>query len=250
MTFPGSGCALTPTIDDIETPALATTTPPAATPAALPPCLTHLHAPARARRAPPQAHRRATPFCAPTASTDDSGNLFIPAHKNFRVVTIAAPVPPFPGHPLDPPFRSRFQACFVDPVGAFLALCSPPSVPETELESRLHELVLSTQYAIRGARRPLRRIQERAPALPADCPSEAACPRNSFPPPDADALSSSQLGRLMVVLNPALVYAPMQAWAILSRQTEETGLGALGSPVSPDDEDGQGAGLLGYSLAH
>jgi hypothetical protein len=31
MTFPGSGCALTPTIDDIETPASATTTPPAAT---------------------------------------------------------------------------------------------------------------------------------------------------------------------------------------------------------------------------
>jgi hypothetical protein len=30
---------------------------------------------------------------------------------------------------------------------------------------------------------------------------------------------------------------------------EETGLGALGSPVSPDDEDGQSVGLLDYSLA-
>ncbi|KAJ7840566.1 hypothetical protein B0H14DRAFT_2587433 [Mycena olivaceomarginata] len=249
MTFPGSGCALTPTIDDIETPALATTTPPAATPAALPPVPHTSTRPARARRAPPQAHRRAAPFCAPTASTDDSGNLFIPAHKNFRVVAIAAPVPPFPGHPLDPPFRSRFQACFVDPVGAFLALCSPPSVPETELESRLRELVLSMQYASE-ARDALSAVSKSAlPPFPQTALQKLHVLATAFPPPDADALSSSQLGRLMVVLNPALVYAPMQAWAILSRQTEETGLGALGSPVSPDDEDGQGAGLLGYSLA-
>ncbi|KAJ7792830.1 hypothetical protein B0H14DRAFT_3561972 [Mycena olivaceomarginata] len=231
MTFPGSGCALTLTIDDIETPALATTTPPAAT--------SRIH----------RTHRRAAPFCAPAASTDDSGNLFIPAHKNFRVVAIAAPVPPFPGHPLDPPFRSRFQACFVDPVGAFLALCSPPSVPETELESRLRELVLSTQYASE-ARDALSAVSKSAlPPFPQTALQKLRVLATAFPPPDADALSSSQLGRLMVVLNPALVYAPMQAWAILSRQTEETGLGALGSPVSPDDEDGQGAGLLGYSLA-
>ncbi|KAJ7829772.1 hypothetical protein B0H14DRAFT_3465448 [Mycena olivaceomarginata] len=207
--------------------------------------LTHLHAPARARRAPPQAHRRAAPFCAPTASTDDSGNLFIPAHKNFRVVAIAAPVPPFPGHPLDPPFRSRFQARFVDPIGAFLALCPPPSVPETELESCLCELVLSTQYASE-ARDTLSAVSKNAlPPFPQTALQKLRVLATAFPPPDADALSSSQLGRLMVVLNPALVYAPMQAWAILSRQTEE----ALGSPVSPDDEDGQGAGLLGYSLA-
>ncbi|KAJ7860618.1 AAA domain-containing protein [Mycena olivaceomarginata] len=188
-------------------------------------------------------------FAQLAASTDDSGNLFIPAHKNFRVVAIAAPVPPFPGHPLDPPFRSRFQARFVDPVGAFLALCPPPSVPETELESRLRELVLSTQYASE-ARDALSAVSKSAlPPFPQTALQKLRVLATAFPPPDADALSPSQLGRLMVVLNPALVYAPMQAWAILSRQTEETGLGALGSPVSPDDEDGQGAGLLGYSLA-
>ncbi|KAJ7859977.1 hypothetical protein B0H14DRAFT_3446369 [Mycena olivaceomarginata] len=230
MTFPGSGCALTPTIDDIETPALATTTPPAAT--------SRIHRSDQTRSPSSRASHIYTP------RPRSPGNLFIPVHKNFRVVAIAAPVPPFPGHPLDPPFRSRFQACFVDPVGAFLALCSPPSVPETELESRLCELVLSTQYASE-ARDALSAVSKSAlPPFPQTALQKLRVLATAFPPPDADALSSSQLGRLMVVLNPALVYAPMQAWAILSRQTEETG-----SPVSPDDEDGQGAGLLGYSLA-
>jgi hypothetical protein len=39
----------------------------------------------------------------------------------------------------------------------------------------------------------------------------------------------------------------MQAWAILSRQTEEAGLGELGSPATADTDDA--SGLLGYTLA-
>jgi MoxR-like ATPase len=31
-------------------------------------------------------------------------------HENFRVIALGVPVPPFPGNPLDPPLRSRFQA--------------------------------------------------------------------------------------------------------------------------------------------
>ncbi|KAJ7230837.1 AAA domain-containing protein [Mycena haematopus] len=190
------------------------------------------------------------------ASTDDSGNLFIPAHKNFRVIAIAAPVPPFPGYPLDPPFRSRFQARFVDPVGAFLALCAPPTSNETELESRLRELVLSTQYASE-ARDALSAVSKSAlPPFPQTALQKLRLLASAFPPPAPDALSPSHLARLMVTLHPALVFAPMQAWAILSRQTEEMGLGALGSPVSSTDDDavdgdgdGEGAGLLGYALA-
>ena len=30
-------------------------------------------------------------------------------HPSFRVIAISVPVPPFPGNPLDPPLRSRFQ---------------------------------------------------------------------------------------------------------------------------------------------
>ncbi|KAJ6597510.1 hypothetical protein DFH09DRAFT_1132068, partial [Mycena vulgaris] len=61
--------------------------------------------------------------------TDGSGNLFIPAYKNFRVIAIAAPVPPFPVCPLDPSFRSRFQARFVDPASSTPSAPSSPSAP-------------------------------------------------------------------------------------------------------------------------
>ena len=36
------------------------------------------------------------------------------AHERFRVIALGTPVPPYPGMPLDPPFRSRFQARYVD----------------------------------------------------------------------------------------------------------------------------------------
>ncbi|KAJ6562445.1 AAA domain-containing protein [Mycena capillaripes] len=183
------------------------------------------------------------------ASTDGSGNLFIPAHKNFRVIAIAAPVPPFPGFPLDPPFRSRFQARFVDPVGAFLALCPNPE-PDAhipDIETRLRELVLSTQYASE-ARDALSAVSKSAlPPFPQTALQKLRALMAAFPPPDT--LSPSQLARLVLTIHPALVFAPMQAWAILSRQTEEMGLGALGSPAFSDDDDDIGAGLLGYTLA-
>ncbi|KAJ7173000.1 AAA domain-containing protein [Mycena crocata] len=179
------------------------------------------------------------------ASTDGSGNLFIPAHKNFRVIAIAAPVPPFPGYPLDPPFRSRFQARFVDPVGSFLALCAKPaSNPIPELETRLRELILSTQYASE-ARDALSAVSKSAlPPFPQTALQKLRALMTAFPPPDT--LSPAQLARLVVTLHPALVFAPLQAWAILNRQTEEMNIGTLGSPAA---SDGDAAGLLGYTLA-
>ncbi|PWN52041.1 hypothetical protein IE53DRAFT_367543 [Violaceomyces palustris] len=39
---------------------------------------------------------------------------FIPVHPNFRVIATGVPVPPYKGLPLDPPFRSRFQARWVE----------------------------------------------------------------------------------------------------------------------------------------
>ena len=35
-------------------------------------------------------------------------------HPDFRVIALGVPVPPFPGNPLDPPLRSRFQARRID----------------------------------------------------------------------------------------------------------------------------------------
>jgi hypothetical protein len=39
----------------------------------------------------------------------------VPVHPHFRVIALGVPVPPFPGNPLDPPLRSRFQARRIDP---------------------------------------------------------------------------------------------------------------------------------------
>ncbi|EST08393.1 ATPase, dynein-related, AAA domain protein [Kalmanozyma brasiliensis GHG001] len=45
---------------------------------------------------------------------EGGASRFIPVHPNFRVIATGVPVPPYRGYPLDPPFRSRFQARWVE----------------------------------------------------------------------------------------------------------------------------------------
>jgi len=176
----------------------------------------------------------------------DKDELFIPAHKNFRVVAIAAPVPPFPGYPLDPPFRSRFQARFIDPVGSLTAL-EAPDTPEREwplLYTKLREIVLSTQFASETAG-PLEAVSKSTlPQFPQTALAKLSTLCTMFPPPTR--VSPNQLALLMLSIHPGLVYAPFVAWALLSRQTEDAGIGALGSPRLDTPEDA--TGLLGYSV--
>ncbi|MDP2437681.1 MAG: AAA family ATPase [archaeon] len=49
----------------------------------------------------------------------------------FRVVALASPAPPYPGNPLDPPLRSRFQARNVEslPASSLSSLLAHPLVP-------------------------------------------------------------------------------------------------------------------------
>lgn len=47
-------------------------------------------------------------------------------HPDFRVIALGLPVPAYPGFPLDPPLRSRFQARFVEGVGCLDAAALPP----------------------------------------------------------------------------------------------------------------------------
>ncbi|WFD31235.1 hypothetical protein MSPP1_002269 [Malassezia sp. CBS 17886] len=49
----------------------------------------------------------------PDASAVELHRL-VPVHPDFRVFCLGIPVPPYQGHPLDPPFRSRFQARWVE----------------------------------------------------------------------------------------------------------------------------------------
>jgi len=171
--------------------------------------------------------------------------LFIPAHKNFRVVAIAAPVPPYPGYPLDPPFRSRFQARFVDPVGSLTAL-ENPHTPEREWPSvyiKLREIILSVQFASEVAT-PLGAISKSTlPQFPQTALAKLSTLCTMFPPPKM--LSPNQLAVLVLTIHPVLVYAPFVTWALLSRQAEEAGIGNLGNPHLDNPEDA--TGLLGYS---
>ncbi|KAI0827475.1 AAA domain-containing protein [Trametes gibbosa] len=172
-------------------------------------------------------------------------SAFIPAHKNFRVIAIAAPVPPYPGYPLDPPFRSRFQARFVDPMGSLLALPSGSTpAPEGDWYRKLRDIILSTQIASESRHTLDAVARSSLPAFPQTSLSKAKALLSAFPPPIH--LSSEQLARLVLSLHPALIHSPFIAWAMLSHQFEEAGLGALGPPnLSGDDDD---VGLLGYRL--
>ncbi len=179
---------------------------------------------------------------------DDSGKRFIPAHKNFRVVAIAAPVPPYTGYPIDPPFRSRFQARFVDPVGALISLSS--SGPElsdpnsSKLYSKLQEIILATQYASEASNAVDVTARSNLRAFPQTALAKLRALLAQFPAPPS--LSPYELAKLVLALHPGLLHAPFVVWAMLSHQTEEAGLGPLGSPSLTGE--GDGVGLLGYKL--
>ncbi|XP_006455343.1 hypothetical protein AGABI2DRAFT_226806 [Agaricus bisporus var. bisporus H97] len=177
----------------------------------------------------------------------EQGKAFIPAHKNFRVVAIAAPVPPYPGYPLDPPFRSRFQARFVDPVGALLSLDTPArrSIIQAPFYTNVRNLILTTQYASES-RSALEAISKTSlPPFPQTALTKLRALVQMFPPPPQP--TPSQLARLFLTLHPALGHSAFQAWAILSRHTQEAELGELGSPsmTSPDEC----IGLFGYTMS-
>ncbi|KAH8981377.1 hypothetical protein EDB86DRAFT_3087168 [Lactarius hatsudake] len=193
---------------------------------------------------------------------DAADARFVPAHPSFRVIAIGAPVPPYTGYPLDPPFRSRFQARFLDPTSALLPYPHPstPLLGEPDaLRTVLHDLVLATQFASE-TRHSLDGIARPAlPPFPHTALAKLHALLAAFPPPSPlapgkPALSPRAMGRLMIVLHPKLLHAPFRVWALLSERLEETGLGPLAAPLAMEDQDNaetvaeDGAGLLGYTV--
>ncbi|KAF8830095.1 hypothetical protein HHX47_DHR2000623 [Lentinula edodes] len=161
----------------------------------------------------------------------------IPAHKNFRVIAIAAPVPPYPGYPLDPPFRSRFQARFIDPLGALLVLSGSSSVgSDTAVYSALRSVILATQYSSES-RHALDFVPSAKSVLPAFPQTALLKLRAIFAkfPPDEIKIEPSVLAQILLTIHPGLIHAQFQAWALLAKQIEETGTGLdLGSPSDVD----------------
>ncbi|KAF8056895.1 AAA domain-containing protein, partial [Lyophyllum atratum] len=177
-----------------------------------------------------------------SASNPSSIN-FLPAHKNFRVIAIAAPVPPYPGYPLDPPFRSRFQSRFVDPVASLTAL-RKPAPPSSPLYTHLRNLILSTQFASES-RHALEAVSRSSlPPFPQTALAKLSSLVAMFP--SSARLTPHQLARLVLTIHPGLIHASFQAWAMLSRQTDEAGLGELGTPSTSSGDE---IGLLGYRLS-
>ncbi|KAH9028964.1 AAA domain-containing protein [Lactarius pseudohatsudake] len=193
---------------------------------------------------------------------DAADARFVAAHPSFRVIAIGAPVPLYTGYPLDPPFRSRFQARFLDPTSALLAY-PHPSTPllggPDALWTALRDLVLATQFAsetrhsLDGVARPA------LPPFPHTALAKLHALLATFPPPSPPApgnpaLSPRGMGRLMIFLHPELLHAPFRAWALLSERLEETGLGPLAAPLATEDPDNAEAaaedvaGLLGYTV--
>lgn len=177
-----------------------------------------------------------------------SKKKFIPAHRNFRVIAIAAPVPPYTGYPIDPPFRSRFQARFMDPVGALLSLNTSDTTSldaaSTSLYDRIQNIVLATQYASESQHAVDASSKSTLHPFPQTALIKLRSLLSKFPAPSS--LSPGQLAKLMLVLHPGLMHAPFVMWGMLSRQTEEAGLGPLGSPALDGESDH--LGLLGYKL--
>ncbi|KAI9450933.1 hypothetical protein BJY52DRAFT_1354085 [Lactarius psammicola] len=163
---------------------------------------------------------------------------FVPAHPSFRVITIGAPIPPYTGYPLDPPFRSRFQVRFLDPTSALLAyphLSNSLSRASAALWTTLRDLVLATQYASE-ARHSLDGVAR--PALvPTYGAGEAARTARGVPSPITAGTGKA---------------SPLAAR--YGERLEEAGLGPLAAPLATkgldnaETEAEHAAGLLGYAV--
>eukprot|EP00434_Breviolum_minutum_P000158 symbB.v1.2.000134.t1/scaffold16.1/size461936/8 len=77
-------------------------------------------------------------------SVEEGKAKLVRVHADFRVVALAVPSPPWPGNPLDPPLRSRFQARIIMPPNLVSAVQLQPffHLPSNvaELETLLRRL--------------------------------------------------------------------------------------------------------------
>ena len=73
----------------------------------------------------------------------------VPVHPDFRILALGLPVPPHPGHTLDPPLRSRFQAkVVVSDLGHLWRKVAHKTTPAASLGDNLEKLFLQVVEAI------------------------------------------------------------------------------------------------------
>lgn len=113
------------------------------------------------------------------------------------------------------------------------------------LYSKLRDLILTTQYASESQHALEAVSKTSIPPFPQTALTKLRALIHLFPPPPD--LTPSQLARLFLTLHPILVHSAFQAWAILGRQTQEAGLGELGSPSMISNNEC--TGLLRYCIS-
>ncbi|KAM0756043.1 hypothetical protein T439DRAFT_283415 [Meredithblackwellia eburnea MCA 4105] len=194
-------------------------------------------------------------------NNEDTTN-FIPAHPDFRVVAIGSPVPPYPGNPLDPPFRSRFQVRYLDPVkGGTLR----PWIGEEELEYDRRGESESEGFieGLGGDNGPHADHQGNAfvyvfrpylPSFPSTTLLKAHLLLTAFPPPSPHLVKTREFVMFLIHLNPLLAYATPEQWRVLENLVGEVGLtawmGEMAGLSECDFTEGvDGTGIWGYNLS-
>ncbi|SCV74430.1 BQ2448_8069 [Microbotryum intermedium] len=183
--------------------------------------------------------------------------LFIPAHRDFRVIAIGTPVPPFPGYPLDPPFRSRFQARYLDPLATFKTLAAPQlpfHEPSRSFVSKSSDAITTLQVTKEMRAKMASGVIDSndLPSFPQTALWKLARLVDRFPPPvDAALTNPAQVASVLIAVHPALAFVTKAHW----RFVEEAFVGAgLGDWVTGLDEVDPGSvgmekgGFWGWEL--
>ncbi|GAA5995340.1 uncharacterized protein JCM10292_005112 [Rhodotorula paludigena] len=196
---------------------------------------------------------------------EDTTN-FLPAHPDFRIIALGVPVPPYPGLPIDPPFRSRFQARYVDPVAAAKVMARQ-ALGELRAErgeeawkgvegvvSKMAEVMSSLQIA-----KEMR--AKMASGITADSKLEVPLfPQTTlvklvrflavFPLPANDALvRPADLFSLLLIAHPALAYSGPPARRALEEALIAAGFGAWAENISEVQLSGQDdGGIFGWRM--
>ncbi|GAA5944071.1 H(+)-transporting V1 sector ATPase subunit E [Sporobolomyces koalae] len=184
---------------------------------------------------------------------------FVACHPRFRVIAIGLPVPPYPGLPIDPPFRSRFQCRYLDPVLANKVLAQQElgnlGEPERMAIEKLGEAVLTLQVQREMRAKMVSGIpagDSELPLFPQTSLAKLARFLSLFPlsqhPAHLDPAHSASLLRMV---HPGLAYISKPARRVLQACLEQCGLGSWAEGYDEFEADRlghDGSGIFGWHL--
>ncbi|GAA5867426.1 hypothetical protein JCM1840_002135 [Sporobolomyces johnsonii] len=199
---------------------------------------------------------------------EDTKN-FIPAHPDFRIIALGCPVPPFPGMPIDPPFRSRFQARFLDSVEAAKVMARQELAKSLEgkderikddvqrVVAKMSEVMASVQVQKEMRAKLASGISAGSSDLPLFHQTallKLARFLAVFPPPnDPSSVTPVQFLTLLHSIHPALAYASPPARRALEDALKAAGFASWAEGIAECDVANAvastGEGLFGWRLA-